>query len=236
METYTESQEVDFYGKTNRGEFSYFIFFMWFLTWLAIMIISRHTIDDILYIVNGNLDPSHFVGMGLVILLMGLDTFIFYVGAVFRWEYKNGGKNAVNDFWKKFKKGKIPRLVGLSVVDKDGRKYMKFEFYRGIFHIDVYVLVDWDELMEYKEEWANVWRSTFKKKIDDKNYEIEIKGKKKVLSSDKVRTFEFLDKIFNEKREDIIKYLAILSAYAEGKITERDLAYACQRFKYGGKL
>jgi hypothetical protein len=228
METYTESQRVDFYGKKNRGEFSYFILFMWFLTWLAVIVMSMDAFS------LKNVDD--FIAFAVYILIFVLDTFIFYVGMVFRWEYKDGGVNAIREFWNKFEKGQVPRLVGLRVIEKEGKRYMEFEFYRGIFHVGIYVAVEWEGLMKFKDEWANIWRAAKKEKLITGEYRVRSGQKEEIMSEDEVRMYNFLDVIFNEKREDIIKYLAILKEYADGKITERGLNYAYQRFKYSGKI
>ena len=119
----TQPQTLNFYGKTNWGEFAWFVIFM---GCLGLGVLFTMVFFDMERVYQGHiswvLNPLNFLGYLLIIII----TFwILYWGFTMRWEYKEGGKNAINDFWKKFWSGKVPRLVDIRVEQPTVEDYLK---------------------------------------------------------------------------------------------------------------
>ena len=102
----TQPQTLRFYGKTNWGEFAWFVIFMGCLGLTALFTMVFFDMERVYQgHISWVLNPLNFLGYLLIIII----TFwILYWGFTMRWEYKNGGENAVNDFWKKFWRGEVP--------------------------------------------------------------------------------------------------------------------------------
>ena len=96
----TQSQTTRFYGKTNWGEFAWFVIFMGCLSLIALFLFSQIFVEVLIE------SHSFIRDLGIIIICMFIlilpTSFILYWGFTMRWEYKDGGKNAVADFWKKY--------------------------------------------------------------------------------------------------------------------------------------
>ncbi len=252
----TQPQTTRFYGKTNWGEFAWFVIFMGCLPLIAFLIVVQ------IFISNPNLlsSPPHVLS---ALALLGITVFIFYWGFVMRWEYKEGGKNAVADFWKKYWGGKVPRLVDIRVEQPSlddyvkqlgkypedlgpgelGEKYVKFkeefgddeyvvfDFYRGIMHVDVYVYIPVRTFMKLE------------KLLDGRKYRVLKNGKilryedgeEIELSEDEYEALRFLS-ILAEKQPENIRYIRELKERLKtGRIGLREYIIDAYRFKFWGK-
>ena len=254
----TQPQTTRFYGKTNWGEFAWFVIFMGCLPLIAFFIVVE------IFISNPNLlsSPPHVLS---TLALLGITVFILYWGFTMRWEYKDGGKNAVADFWKKYWRGKVPRLVDIRVVQptvedylrqrgmypedlKPGElgemyvqfkkefgdeRYVLFDFYRGIMHVDVYVYIP---LRQFKKLERIIEDTRYK--IIKKNGKTVLKyedGEEIELNDEDYEALRFLEILLKTQAENIKYILDLKIGLKTGRIGLREYIIEAYRFKFWGK-
>ncbi len=249
----TQPLTTRFYGKTNWGEFAWFVIFMGCLGLGALFIIVKIILSNLYFLKS----PLHLLSALSLILYTSI---ILYWGFLMRWEYKDGGKNAVEDFWKKFWRGKVPRLVDIRVeqpgledyVKRLGKypedltseeladmflklkkefgdeEYVVFDFYRGIMHVYVYIPVRVFMKLE--------------KILDGRRYDVIKRGDKKVLkyedgeeielSDEEYETLRFLDVLVRTQPENIMYIKDLKDRLKSGRIDLREYILEAYRFKF----
>ncbi len=254
----TQPQTTRFYGKTNRGEFAWFVIFMGCLGLGVIFIIVQSLLEY----------PQQMKMFSVIIVTIGIflmTSFILYWGFTMRWEFKDGGKNAVADFWKKYWGGKVPRLVDIRVVQPTVEDYLRqrgmypedlklgelgemyvqfkkefgderyvlFDFYRGIMHVDVYVYIP---LRQFKK---------LERILEDTRYKIIKKDGKTVLkyedgeeielNDEDYEALKFLEILLKTQAENIKYILDLKIGLKTGRIGLREYIIDAYRFKFWDK-
>ncbi len=143
--------------------------------------------------------------LGIIIICMFIlilpTSLILYWDFTMRWEYKDGGKNAVADFWKKYWSWKVPRLVDIRVEQLSldsylrqlgkypenltagelGDLYLKF---KGEFGDDRYAIFDFYRGIMYVDVYVYVPLRAFMKLGENfrrEKYSVIKRGKRKIL-------------------------------------------------------
>ena len=261
----TQPQTLRFYGKTNWGEFAWFVIFM---GCLGLGVIFTMVFFDMESVYHGHiswvLNPLNFLGYLLIIIIT---SWILYWGFTMRWEYKDGGKNAVKDFWEKFWSGKVPRLADIRVEQPTVEDYLKhmgkyiedlspgeigdayvklkkefgderyviFDFYRGIMHIDVYVYIPvrifekLGKIMDGKKYRLN--------RIGEKKYALIYEDGEKVEITDKeYEVLRFLEMLVKTQGENIKYIKRLKDELASGRLNLHEYIVDAYRFKFFGKM
>jgi hypothetical protein len=232
LKTITADQSMDFYGKTNRGEFAWFIIFMGCLSAGAfITMIWGLTPDD-----------ENFI---LLVLIAGvvliLTCFIFYVGFIYWWEYRDNGRHAIERFWRRYKKGKLPKLMyvgpylpqGEENIMSGGVEYIEFEFMEvgllGLFHVGINVLIP----MRVWEKIGNVIDKVQKEsphtpQVIQKGEKMEIVFKDgervELVGEEEIEAFLFLSKLVREQWDRMVRAQVLMEKALRGEITPIECA------------
>mgnify|MGYP000250476134 CR=1 FL=1 len=223
LKTKTTSQEMDFYGKTNRGEFAWFVIFMGCLGMGALIVILYGIVAEES---NRNLllsSPKTFlITLGALQILIIPTTFILYVGFLFRWEYVNNGKNAIERFWRRYRKGILPKVYNIHLHTEEGRYYVVFRFYEGPYtwHVGIQVLIP--------EETFNKIMSIFSEKdykVEQKDDKIKVtfsNGEQMELVGEEVEAYHFIHRVFSTQGDRIEKMYLLQQKLEKGEINVYD--------------
>jgi hypothetical protein len=232
LKTITQDQDISFYGKINRGEIAWFVIFMGCLPTLA-LILTIHAI-----LTNPqNLDIFTYTlkGSFIVLILVSVSIFILWVGFLWRWEYVHNGKNAINRFWKRYKKGILPKLFDVrsfnaidhkNIQSGDSEKilsgmqdYILFHFYENIWHIPVYVLIPQKTFVNI-EKITGTSNDSYKIIKNPESVQVHFNNGEKIkLKGDDFEAYLFLDYLFKTQGDRISKLKELLRRLERNEIT-----------------
>jgi hypothetical protein len=237
LKTITQDQSMDFYGKTNRGEFAWFVIFMGCLCAGGLVIIIPHLHPH---------DDNFIIVLLLTLALFIITCFIFYVGFIYWWEYRDNGRHAIERFWRRYKKGKLPKIMyvgpylpqGEENIMSGGVEYIEFEFMEvgllGLFHVGINVLIP----MRVWEKIGNVIDKVQKEsphtpQVIQKGEKMEIVFKDgervELVGEEEIEAFLFLSKLVREQWDRMIRAETLIEKVLRGEITPME--YAAEMWK-----
>ncbi len=264
----TQPQTLRFYGKTNWGEFAWFVIFMGCLGLVFTFTLVSIFLGNPLFVVGKTKHNLRNIILFSIFFILWnvLISFILYWGFMMRWEYKDGGKNAVKDFWKKFWSGKVPRLADIRVEQPMVEDYLKqmgkyiedltpgeigdayvklkkefgderyviFDFYRGIMHVDVYVYIP----VRIFEKLSKILdgRKYRLKRIGEKRYALIYEdGEKVEITDEDYEVLRFLEMLVKTQGENIKYIKRLKDELASGKLNLHEYIVDAYNYKFFGR-
>jgi len=150
-----------------------------------------------------------FIGV-ILFLIIG---FPIYIGLINWYESKDNGRNAVERFLKRYKKGKIPKLLDMSIYNEIDEKKIKagdvisgiktfvlLQFYENFYHVPIFVLIPKDVFDKVIPVVAHEKHSL--EYVDSKVVITSNTGEHLILSNEEIETYYFIHKLsINQNKE-----------------------------------
>lgn len=237
LKTITEYHLSEYYNsassrKTLQDEMAYF-FLPWFTIFGAslgagaVIIMARamyRALTEGLIV-----EPRYLIGFLLFIVGIILIAFLYWTGFIILWEHKNKGENAIKRFWKRYKRGKLPKLYAIAPYYENGTNYTLFRFHENCWHVSVMVLIPRDTCEKTIKLFDRAKKENYEVRKYGEKVQFIFKDEIIELNKEEFEGFLFISMLCKTQADRLERINKLLDLLVKGKITPYEYALMMEK-------